>query len=46
MLYRIIKSLIENKITDGLEEKMDVFYTYNKLTKEEYIELIAMLNNN
>lgn len=46
MLYTIIKKMIERKNTDGLSEKIDVFYACNKLTKDEYIELIEMLKNN
>lgn len=46
MLYIIIKKMIERKNTEGLSDKLDVFYAYNKLTKEEYTELIEMLNKN
>lgn len=46
MLYIIIKKMIERKNTDNLAEKIDVFYAYNKLTKDEYRELIEMLKNN
>ena len=45
MLYRTLKRMIERKNTDGLSEKIDVFYAYGKLTKEEYAELTEMLNN-
>lgn len=43
MLYRVLKKLIENKQTDGLSEKIDVFYATGKLTEAEYVELIGML---
>lgn len=43
MLYRIIKRLIENNETDGLTEKIDVFYATNKITAEEYEELTGLL---
>ena len=43
MLYRTLKRLIENGRTDGLEEKIDIFYATDKLTEEEYTELVAML---
>ena len=46
MLFLTLKRMIERKNTDGLAEKIDVFYAYNKLTKEEYSELANMLNNN
>lgn len=45
MLFNIIKRMIERKNTEGLITKIDVFFAYGKLTKEEYTELIKMLNN-
>ena len=45
MLYNILTRMIERKNTNGLEVKIDVFYAYNKITKEEYDKLIKMLNN-
>lgn len=43
MLYRTLKRMIERGQTDGLEEKIDIFFAANKLTGSEYQELIAML---
>lgn len=43
MLYRVLKKLIETGATDGLAEKIDVFYATDKLTEAEYTELTAML---
>ena len=43
MLYRTLKRLIERGRTEGLEEKIDVFYAAGKLTEEQYSELIEML---
>lgn len=43
MLYRTLKRMIEKKIIEGLEEKIDFFYATNKLTKDEYEELINLL---
>jgi hypothetical protein len=43
MLYRTLKRMIERGQIAGMEEKLDIFYAANKLTDEEYIELIAML---
>ena len=43
MLYRTLKRLIELGRTEGLEEKIDVFYAAGKLTEEQYNELIEML---
>lgn len=46
MLYRTLKRMIERGQTEGLEEKIDVFYAAGKLTDMEYNELIAMLHPN
>ena len=43
MLYRVIKRLIERGQTDGLTEKLDIFFACGKLTEAEYTELTAML---
>ena len=43
MLYRTLKRLIELGRTEGLEEKIDVFYAAGKLTEDEYNELINLL---
>lgn len=43
MLYRTLKRMIERGQTDGLEEKIDIFFAANKLTVSEYEELVAML---
>lgn len=43
MLYRTLVRLIEKGLTDGLEEKIDVFYATGKLTEAEYNELMRML---
>ncbi len=43
MLYRTIKRLIEKGNTEGLEEKIDIFFATGKLTEAEYNELMAML---
>lgn len=45
MLYRTLKRMIERGQTDGIEEKMDIFYAAGKLSEAEYSELIGMLNN-
>lgn len=44
MLYRTLKRLIERGQTEGLEEKIDVFYAAGKLRAEEYDELMRMLH--
>lgn len=43
MLYRTLKRLIELGKTDGLGDKIDVFYATGKLTETEYNELTGML---
>ena len=43
MLYRTLKRMIERGQTDGLEEKLDIFFAAGKLTQAEYTELMAML---
>lgn len=43
MLYRVLKKLIETGATDGLADKIDVFYATGKLTEAEYTELTALL---
>ena len=46
MLYRTLKRMIERGQTEGLEEKIDVFYAAGKLTEAEYNELIVLLHPN
>ena len=43
MLYRTLKRMIERGQIDGIVEKLDIFYAADKLTKEEYEELLSML---
>lgn len=43
MLYRTLKRLIELGKTDGLGDKIDVFYATGKLTETEYNELTGMM---
>lgn len=43
MLYRTLKRLINLGKTEGLEERIDVFFAVGKLTEEEYNELIGSL---
>ena len=44
MLFKVCKRMIERGQVNGLEAKIDVFYAADKLTTEEYNELIAMLH--
>lgn len=43
MLYRTLKRLIALGKTEGLEERIDVFFAVGKLTEQEYNELVGML---
>lgn len=44
MLYRTLKRLIERGQTDGLAEKVDIFFATGKLTEAEYTELVGLLS--
>ena len=41
----MLKRLIELGKTEGLEERIDVFFAAGKITEEQYIELIELLKN-
>lgn len=43
MLYRTLKRMIERGNTDGMAEKLDIFFAADKITGAEYQELTAML---
>ena len=43
MLYRTLKRMIERGQTDGMSNKLDIFFAANKITEEQYVELTAML---
>ena len=43
MLYRTLKRMIERGNTEGMVEKLDVFYAADKITHEQYNELVGML---
>lgn len=45
MLFRTLKRMIERGQTDGIAEKIDIFYAADKLTDSEYAELTAMLKD-
>lgn len=45
MLYRTLKRMMERGQTGGMNEKLDVFYAADKLTKKEYQELTALLKS-
>lgn len=43
MLYRTLKRLIELGQTEGLEEKLDIFFAAGKLSEAEYSEFTQLL---
>ena len=43
MLYRTLKRLIELGRTEGLADKLDIFFAAGKLTEAEYAELVELL---
>ena len=45
MLYRTLKRMIERGNTEGMDEKLSVFYAADKITREQYAELVEMLKN-
>lgn len=44
ILYRTLKRMIERGNIEGMAEKLDIFYAANKITNDQYIELINMLS--
>ena len=44
MLYRTLLKLIERNLTEGLSEKIDIFFAAGKLTEEEYQNLAGKLS--
>ena len=44
MLYRMLKTMIEKGMTEGLSEKLDIFFAAGKLTQEHYEELTGKLS--
>ena len=43
MLYRTLKRMIERGQTDGMAEKLDIFFAADKISAEQYAELSVML---
>lgn len=43
MLYRTLKRMIERGNTDGMAEKLDIFFAADKITEEQYNELTSLL---
>ena len=45
MIYQICKKLIQMGKREGLADKIDVYYLANRITREQYEELIALIEN-
>lgn len=43
MLYDILVRMINRGATEGLADKIDVFYAVGRLTDEQYNALVGML---
>lgn len=43
MLYRVLMRMIERGNTEGLEEKLDIFFAAGKLSEEEYMSLTGAM---
>ena len=43
MLYRTLKRMIERGQTEGMSEKLDIFFAADKLTLAEYEELVGLI---
>lgn len=44
MLYRTLQKMIERSLTEGLLEKIDIFFAVGRLKEEEYFHLIDQLD--
>ena len=45
MLYRTLLRMIQRGSTEGLENKLDIFYAAGKLDEYQYTTLIGMLSS-
>ena len=43
MLYKALKRMIERGQTEGLSEKLDIFFAVGKISGTEYSELSEMI---
>ncbi|HEB5000105.1 TPA: hypothetical protein R0E49_000615 [Clostridioides difficile] len=46
-MYNLLNLMIEQKnysTKEDLQHKIDVFYTVNRITEEQYLELTGLLN--
>lgn len=45
-VFILCKTLIQRGMTNGLIDKLDVYLAKDRLTVEEYVELLAMMDEN
>jgi len=45
MLFEVLKRMIERGDTEGLREKIDVFFAAGRLDSEEYTKLTDLLQS-
>lgn len=43
MLYRTLKRMIERGQTAGMRDKLDIFLAADRITADQYADLVAML---
>lgn len=46
MIYTLLKRMIttNNYQKDDMQNKLDIFFTVNRITKEQYLELTGLIN--
>ena len=46
MLFKVLKNLINNKYysKEDIQDRVDVFMAYNRITEEQYAELMNLNN--
>lgn len=44
MLFNVLRRMIERGNTEGLINKIDIFFAAGKLNEDEYLELTKMVN--
>lgn len=45
MAYKMCKRLIQLGRTDGMKDKLDIYLAADRMTTDQYNELMLMLNN-
>lgn len=46
MLFKVLQNLIKNKrySKEDIQDRIDVFMAYNRITEEQYAELMDLIN--